>query len=745
MYQLASGQPFKSASSVPAPSEFQWSRLWRAFLQRRRIFIVTFVSCFAVIVAYTLLQQKMYTTHVKLIAGSGGNGVQGGQESANSTLPLLNALLEASGVQTSETYAELFQEQPVAERVISDLKLPMSPGAFLAHVKVLPIQNTSLLDLAVTWPNRDMSAKIANDFSNAFVDRERSLVASQADSAIAILSRQLPQAQQQAVATRTQLTNFETSTGLADVQTQTANTLNAASAIDSKIATAQVDMQAAKAQLGVIQGELGHIGPTAGGQTSVAPNPVLGGLQSQLAQATVQLQVAQQQYTDEHPTVIALKRQVADLRREMASTPETIVAQSDTMPNPLFQSLTQQAAQFQAQVASDGAQLSQLQAQHNGMTPQIKSLPEKAARLLELQRNEKMSEDVLTALQQKLNDANISKATALGDVTITQPASPDNASVTPNRTLNIIAGLVVSTALGILATLLFYLFDRRIRDVRQIEDELELPVLASVPMLGALQNHVPIYSGSTPVLPAPGERALGLAPDEPWLRATAVESFLELVTSLRYSSTSDRRIRCITVTSPAQGDGKSTIALNAAITMAHIEPRVLLIDADLRRPSLHSKLNRELGRGLSDVLVGLVPLGDAIVRTEHDGLDLLTSGTRTPNSVKLIQSKRFDDVLEELQQTYTTIIIDAPALGPVIDAAILAAKSDGTVMVVAIDKTDAVAVRTAIQKLHGLGANNLLGTVANRSRPTRRQGGYDDYFFTDLVASADGPPVAISP
>jgi succinoglycan biosynthesis transport protein ExoP len=463
-----------------------------------------------------------------------------------------------------------------------------------------------------------------------------------------------------------------------------------------------------------------------------------------LAQATVQLEVAQQQYTDEHPSVIALKRQVAELRRQMASTPETVVAQSNTMPNPLYQSLSQQAAQLQGQVASDGAQLSQLQAQHAGMTPQIKSLPVKTARLLELQRNEKMSEDVLSALQQKLNDANISKATALGDVTITQPASPDNASVTPNRTLNIIAGLVVSAALGILATMLFYLLDRRIRDVHQIEDELELPVLAAVPMLGALQHHFE-RSGSTPVLPASGEGALALGPDEPWIRANAVESFLELVTSLRYSSTSDRPIRCITITSPAQGDGKSTIALNAAITMAHIEPRVLLIDADLRRPTLHSKLNRELGRGLSDVLVGLVPLGDAIVRTEHDGLDLLTSGTRTPNSVKLIQSKRFDDVLEELQQTYTTIIIDAPALGPVIDAAILAAKSDGTVMVIAMDKTDAVAVRTAIQKLHGLGANNLLGTVANRSRPTRRQGGYEDYFFNDLAVAAEGPPIPISP
>jgi succinoglycan biosynthesis transport protein ExoP len=470
-------------------------------MRRRRIFLAVSAVTFAALLVNTLLTPKTYTTHVKLIAGSGGNGVQGGPPSANTTLPLLNALLAATGVQSSETYAELFQEQPVAERVIADLSLKMNSTEFLSHIKVRPISNTTLLDLAVTWPDREMSAKIANQFSLAFIDRERSLVAAQADGAITVLSRQLPDAQRRAEQTRTVLTTFQTSNNLADVQTQTQNTINASSAIDSKIATAQVDRQQAAAQLGIVQSELGHVGPTTGGQTSVAPNPVLGGLQAQLAQATVQLQVAQQQYTDEHPSVIALKRQVTELRRQLATTPQTVVAQANTMPNPLYQSLTQQAANFRAQVASDDAQLRQLQAQHASMGPQIRSLPRKASRFLELQRQAKMSEDVLTALQQKLNDANISKATALGDVTITSPATAANATVRPSRLLNLIVGLIASIALGIIATLLFYAFDRRIRDEHQIEDDLDLPVLAAVPLLRALPNQITL---KTPVLPAQG-------------------------------------------------------------------------------------------------------------------------------------------------------------------------------------------------------------------------------------------------
>jgi polysaccharide biosynthesis transport protein len=722
MYQLASGQAPRS-TPVDTPSEFEWSRLWQALLRRRRTLALVTIGTFAIIAAYTLLMPRSYTTHVKLIAGN-ASPAGGGSQSSNTTLPLLNALLAATGVQSSETYAELFQENPVAAAVISELKLPMTPAQLLGHVKVQGVVNTSVLDLGVTWSDREMSAKVANAFAGAFVEHERSMVGTQADNAMKTLSAQLPNAQSKATTAEATLTEFQARNNMADLQTQTQNVMNAAAALDAKINSTEVDRRQAAAQLGSVTSQLNRVGPTVNGQTSVAPNPVLSQLQQQLAQVTVQLQVAQQQYTDQHPTVIGLKRQQAELQRELSHTAATVVAQANTMPNPVFVQLDQQAATSRALIASDSAQLDQLNRQRSAMKPQLASLPGKATQLLGLQRNAKLAEDVVMALQQKLNEANISKTTALSDVTITSPASPNEAGMRPNVMLNLVVGAFVSAVLGVVVTLLIYVFDRRIRDASQIEEDLELPVLASVPQLGDLRR-LPA-SGTVPI--ASGEASANSA-DEPWLRSFAIESFLQLVTSLRYSSTADRRMRCIAVTSPSQGDGKSTIALNTAITMAHIEPRVLLIDADLRRPSLHSKLNRELGRGLSDVLVGTAELRDVVLPTEHEGLDLLTSGTRTPNSVKLIQSRRFDQLLEELLETYQTVIIDAPALIPVVDAAILAAKADGTVLVVSIDTTDSHDVRRALAKLHGMGVANIVGTVANRVKPSRSLT-YDDYFFT---------------
>ncbi len=132
------------------------------------------------------------------------------------------------------------------------------------------------------------------------------------------------------------------------------------------------------------------------------------------------------------------------------------------------------------------------------MQPQLASLPGKATSLLALQREAKLADDVVTALRQKLNDANISKATALSDVTVTAPASPREATQRPDLMLNLAIGAFSSLILGVVVTLLVFVFDRRIRDESQIEDELELPVLASVPQLGALQR-----------LPERGQLAVG--------------------------------------------------------------------------------------------------------------------------------------------------------------------------------------------------------------------------------------------
>jgi succinoglycan biosynthesis transport protein ExoP len=163
--------------------------------------------------------------------------------------------------------------------------------------------------------------------------------------------------------------------------------------------------------------------------------------------------------------------------------------------------------------------------------------------------------------------------------------------------------------------------------------------------------------------------------------------------------------------------------------MAEMGPRVLLVDADMRRPALHERLGVANNRGLTNVVIGDATPHDVIVATRYANLDMMPAGATAPNPVKLIQSARFDEIVAGLLDTYQTIIFDTSALMPVIDAAALAAKTDGVVIVVSAGQTDSGAAQRAVQRLQFATTANLLGVVLNRATWSR----------TDVVYSLQAP------
>lgn len=698
MYQLTGDQPLTPSRG---PSEADWMT-WLGTLQRRRNLVLIVAGGFFLFVAIlTFLIPRTYTTEVKFIAGSQATGSD--DVAVNSSLPLLNALLSSSGTTTAETYAELLQETPPAQRVIDQLDLNISPDELLSHVKVKPITNTAILTASVSWHNAAQSAAIANALASAFVDYRRDMVSQQAQKALDYLGTQLPQAEQDVHRTSQALAQYEAAHKVVDIAQQTQDRITTNNTVEARLAALQVDRSQAQAQLDNVHAQLAVLPQTMSGNQQTAPNPILSELQTQLAQITVQLNEARAHYTDEHPTVISLKEQQSELRQAIALEAPTVVSGLTTIPNPVYQQLQQQAATLQSQLASDSSQTSVLRQQLAGLQPAIAALPGEAAQLATLERRAKLSQDVYDELQRKNGEAMVARSSALSDVTVVQPATADDASVTPNTKINLILGLLLGLLLGVGVALAADIVDTRLHGEGDVEQRLALPVLASFPLAGA-------------------EQLSAL----PWLQSVTIESYFEFVTALRYASST--RLRTIAITSARQGEGKSTVAVNTAIALAEVEPRILLIDGDLRRPSLHTKLGIRPTQGLSDVLVGTAVYEDVIHSTKHAGLDLLSAGTRTPNSYRLLQSEQFDELLARAAESYKTIIIDAPAVEPIIDAAILAAHTDGTVFVIASSETDTNVAKRAIAKLHGAGVRNILGAVLNKTSP-KRNAEFNHYYL----------------
>ncbi|MBE6059371.1 MAG: CpsD/CapB family tyrosine-protein kinase [Clostridium sulfidigenes] len=193
-------------------------------------------------------------------------------------------------------------------------------------------------------------------------------------------------------------------------------------------------------------------------------------------------------------------------------------------------------------------------------------------------------------------------------------------------------------------------------------------------------------------------------------KSIAAESYRTLRTNIQYSSF-DKEYRVIVVTSSEPGEGKSTTTGNLALSMAQGDKKVILIDCDLRKPSLHKKFKVSNLVGLSDVMIGKADLATAAHRYNKN-LVLLTSGKIPPNPSEMLSSKAMTSLLEVLKESFDYIIIDTPPVQAVTDSQILSTKADGTILVVRAERTKKESVQNAVNLLKKVNAN-IIGTVLN--------------------------------
>ena len=203
--------------------------------------------------------------------------------------------------------------------------------------------------------------------------------------------------------------------------------------------------------------------------------------------------------------------------------------------------------------------------------------------------------------------------------------------------------------------------------------------------------------------------------------APRAEAFRVLRTNLQFIDP-DLERKVFVITSSLPGEGKTTTAMNLALALAEGGERVALVEGDLRRPKISEYLRLESAVGLTTVLIGKLPLEDAIQTTANEDLAVLTSGSTPPNPAELLKSSSMAALIESLRESYDIVLIDAPPLLPVTDGALLAAQADGALLVVRHGKTTTDQVAVAVERLEAVGATPV-GVIFNMT-PAKGGDGY---------------------
>ncbi len=440
-----------------------------------------------------------------------------------------------------------------------------------------------------------------------------------------------------------------------------------------------------------------------------------------------------------------------------------------TMDDPDVQALSDRIAQIEEQLRLTvttyleglSNQVASLDTTVRHYGKQLALVPHRQVEFARLQRQPKVLEDMYTLLQTRLKEAEIAQAVEDPSVRVVDAAVAPLLPIKPRRTLLVLAGLVAGLLLGVAIAFLRELLDRSIHTRSDVRIATGLPVLGLIPrirmpgdyavIVERVQNHRPAARPELASPPAPpaqrdglrrtytflpegvteGPEPEGAGPAPPVVPVpevfdsvprvtirgigTAVtEAYGSLQTNILYSR-GGAPLRTLVFTSALPGDGKTTNAVNLAFTLAQRSVSVVLVDADVRRGVVHHLFGVKREPGLTDVLLGRAQLAETLhaVKVEEGGmLHFLTCGKFPQNPIALLESRAMVDLLRRLAEQFEAVILDAPPVNMLTDAAVLGANADGVLIVARAGVTQSGALEYAMQQLQLVHAQ-VLGVLLN--------------------------------
>ncbi|HKV45921.1 MAG TPA: polysaccharide biosynthesis tyrosine autokinase [bacterium] len=647
------------------------------------------------------------------------------------------------------TLAELVRSDTVLQG--AQARLAPTLGAQLASVvlttvRVNPLHQTQLLVISVANRNPRVAADAANAVTASLIDmdlRARRLRAAQLRQAI---EQQLTVAAPKLRAREEALAAFKSQHGDVAVQDQTVQSLNRLGQLQAELVDVRTLRQETQARITASRARLASQSQVA--PTQWIPSPLITSLQNQLASEEINVSGMRRQFTQKYPGLIAEEAKIQETKRRLDAELSRSLQVDHYGVDPVYQQLAQQLRQDEVVNASYDAREGALTAAIQEYGNKLRQLPARELEQVRLARQAKDAETVDQILSDKLQQARIAEASIGSAVRVVDPAKvpPKPAR---SRSMDLILGGFLGLIVGTGGALVKEHFDDPMKSGEDAAQVLGVPILGLIPRLPRHPQHQwDGQGGAPPALTAsplwylfpqwrPSAASLQAAAR---LRAAFVESFRYLRTNLLYLH--KEPLRTLLVTSPGPGEGQDVVAANLAIALAQMGRRVWLMECDLRKPALDQcwalrTVRDEAANGLSDLLTDGLSVRQAVVRTGVENLWFLPAGRRPSHPAELLGSDRMRTVLQQAREEADVLVLLAPPVLPVSDAAVLASSVDGVLLVVKVGTTPREAAYRTQQQLQAVGAR-ILG-VAVTAVPTGVVGGYDRYYASYYEAEPEGP------
>jgi capsular exopolysaccharide synthesis family protein len=412
-------------------------------------------------------------------------------------------------------------------------------------------------------------------------------------------------------------------------------------------------------------------------------NSIVRTLQQQRADLQGQYQQKLQVFKPEYPEMKQLQGQIGELDKQIAGELRNIRASVKS--------------EYTAAQAQESLLLGKLDALRN----QTLDVDNRSIQYNILKREVDTNRQLYDAMLQRYKEIGIASGVGTNNVSIVDRALPPSSRFKPNLTLNLAIGLLLGAVLGVLSAFVLEFMDQTLKTPQDVEQRLRLSVLGIIPRLKKQE------------VPSQALRDL---------RSAFSEAYRSVRTALQFSTDSGVP-KVLLVTSAGPAEGKSTTAWSLARNFAQLGKRTLLIDGDLRNPSLHKVAEVRGEIGLSNLLSGAANINEAVQDTDDPRLKIVLAGPLPPNPAELLAGSKLISLLTVAAESYDQVVIDGPPVLGLADAPILANASAGTLLVVEAGKTRIQAAQMAVKRLL-LARARIIGVVLSKYAAQQQSSGY---------------------
>jgi polysaccharide biosynthesis transport protein len=693
---------------------------WRIIRLRKTVILAVFLLVVITATLVTFILPESYSSTARIKVERDQSDIMGMME--RNVGPMYDPYF-------IQTEFELIQSEVILSNVVAELDLNRTWGKkykdgeslksqesidLLKKVmKLSPTRNTSLIEITVFDDKPDQAARIANAVAEAYKNHRQNQRKQLSEGGIEALERRFLAQQEKVKAAQTNVDRLRRELNIADAMASadapspliTAETLRRLESTKIESKTQLVLQETLLNRLNELNKERGLEG-LAQVITTATPDPLLSSLLEQLVLAEQKLVTLEKEYGPEHAEVVKCKASVEDLHAKVKSRVTGIMDGLEAKVAAMRKSLES----FEDEVGK---------ATTNDILTAAQSQPYFQAKR-DLQERERFRSLIEAKIAAEQIDVALPKTMM---VEIVDGAKPSMRPARPNKPLNIALGIVIGLVVGIgLAFFIEYL-DTSVKTIDDVERSLQSPVLGVIP-----QN-------------------VGLLIDE-GTESPHAEAYRVLRTNLLFSRKDDK-LNTVAVVSAGAGEGKSTTVFNLASVFAQSGQRVLVVDSDLRRPTLHKMLKITNNVGLTNYLLKQNTLEEVIQTSSLPTMDFLASGKLPSSSLGILSSAQMKELIGELKQRYDFVFFDSPPIMGVSDASILASEVDMTLQVIQYRRYPQpmnIRAKQLIEKVGG----NLIGIVLNNINMSQDEsyyyysGYYHDYYYrseeTEPAKRADGKP-----